>query len=114
MALTGSVSDAPNNVAAAEYFIDSVGANGTGIAMTSGTFGSASATINATISVAALGPLASGNHTIYVHGRDSLNNWGSTSFVTAEPLQGRAVDDRRHPHPQQDQRLGERRAQRER
>ena len=47
-----------------------------------GTFGSASATVNATISVAALGLLASGNHTIYVHGRDSLNNWGSTSFVT--------------------------------
>ena len=29
----------------------------------------------------ALTPLASGNHTIYVHGQDSAGNWGPTNFA---------------------------------
>ena len=84
--LNASVSDATTggaSVAAAEYFIDSVGASGTGTAM-DGTFPSDPAAVTATIAPATLGALASGSHTVYVHGRDDSPgaNWGAVSSVT--------------------------------
>jgi FtsP/CotA-like multicopper oxidase with cupredoxin domain len=84
VALSASVSDVATggaNVTAAEYFIDTSGAPGTGTAM-GGTFGSPTAPVNATILAATLTPLASGNHTIYVRGRDLLGNWGALNFAT--------------------------------
>jgi hypothetical protein len=79
--LTASISDAAtgnSNVTAAEYFIDVVGAAGAGTGM-AGSFGSPVATANATIAV---GSLATGNHTVYVRGRDSANNWGAVGSAT--------------------------------
>ncbi len=69
------------NVAAAEYFIDSVGATGTGAAL-AGSFGSPTAAVNATISVATLATLASGSHTVYVRGQDSNGTWGAVASAT--------------------------------
>ena len=68
------------NVTAAEYFVDVKGANGTGTAM-GGTFGGATAGVTATLSTSQLAALASGNHTIYVHGQDSsgTGTWGAVS-----------------------------------
>jgi hypothetical protein len=76
--LTATISDVTtgnSNVTAAEYFIDSTGANGTGTGM-SGAFGTPTVSASATISGGTIGALSSGNHTIYVHGRDAANNWG--------------------------------------
>ncbi|MCJ7710826.1 MAG: hypothetical protein MUQ32_08335, partial [Chloroflexi bacterium] len=77
-ALAASVSDVATgnaNVAAAEYFIDATGATGTGTAM-SGTFGSPTVAVSATIPPAILAGLTSGSHTVFVRGQDSLGNWG--------------------------------------
>ncbi|MCG3211509.1 MAG: hypothetical protein FOGNACKC_05155 [Anaerolineae bacterium] len=78
-ALSATVSDVGSggsNVTAAEYFIDTVGANGSGTAMT-GAFGSPTVSVNATVS------LSGGTHTIYVHGQDSAGNWGPVNSVGA-------------------------------
>lgn len=78
-ALTASVSDATtggSGVTGAEYFLDSIGANGTGSAMT-GTFTADPVAVSAT-----LGTLPGGSHTVYVHGRDGAGNWGSFSSTT--------------------------------
>ncbi len=79
--LTASVSDADSNVAAAEYFIDTTA--GTGSPM-SGTFGTPTVAVSATIPSAVITALSSGSHTVYVHGRDdSVNaNWGAFSSTT--------------------------------
>jgi FtsP/CotA-like multicopper oxidase with cupredoxin domain len=70
-----------SNVAAAEGFIDTVGANGSGIVFlaTDGVFNSASETGYADFPLAVVNSLSVGNHTIYVHGKDSSGNWGLTS-----------------------------------
>ena len=63
-------------VTAAEYFVDTTtGAGGTGTPM-DGTFGGATASVSATISVAGL---TSGNRTYYVRGQDSAGTWGAFS-----------------------------------
>ncbi|MCX6043677.1 MAG: multicopper oxidase domain-containing protein [Chloroflexi bacterium] len=81
--LSASVSDAATGnatVAAAEYFIDTIGANGTGVALT-GAFATPTEAVLGTIPVASLTGLAAGNHTVFVHGRDNAGNWGATNFV---------------------------------
>lgn len=75
--LNASINSATSTITAAEYFIDAAGANGTGIAM-AGSFGSAAVAVNATISTAQLSALASGNHTIFVHGTDGIN-WSAVA-----------------------------------
>ncbi len=83
VALSASVSEAATggaNVTAAEYFIDAVGANGAGTAM-SGPFGSLTVNVSATLSTGVLAGLADGNHVLYVHGQDSIGNWGSANTV---------------------------------
>jgi hypothetical protein len=82
--LTASVSDVTtgnSNIAAAEYFIDSTGANGSGTAM-AGAFATPTESVSSTITAATLAGLSLGNHTIYVHGQDSAGNWGSFATVT--------------------------------
>ncbi len=79
--LTASITEATtgnNNIAAAEYFIDTVGANGAGIAMT-GTFTSPTVSVTASVNVSGL---SNATHTIYVHGKDALGNWGLTSSAS--------------------------------
>ncbi|MCB4791531.1 MAG: DUF2271 domain-containing protein [Elusimicrobia bacterium] len=83
-ALTATVSDAAaggSNITAAEYFVDTQGANGAGTALSAqdGAFNSASEAVTGSINVSALSVAA---HTIYVHGRDALNNWGSAVTTT--------------------------------
>lgn len=83
VALSATVSDAATGnaaVTAAEYFIDTIGINGAGTAM-GGTFTGPTVNVNATLAPALLATLAGGNHTIYVHGRDSLNNWGAVNAL---------------------------------
>ena len=83
VALSAQVSDAAkgnSNVTAAEYFVDTAGANGGGTAL-AGSYGSPTANVNGTLAPALLATLASGNHTIYVHGKDALNNWGPFNFA---------------------------------
>jgi len=79
VSLTATITDlgVPNsNVTAAEYFVDTTGANGTGTAM-SGSFGSPGPiAVSATIPGVTIAGLSSGNHTVYVHGLDSAGNWG--------------------------------------
>lgn len=64
-----------SGVAAAEYFIDTVGAAGTGTAM-AGAFPGDPITATATVAV---GGLPGGNHIVYVRGRDGLGNWGAVA-----------------------------------
>ena len=67
-------------MAPAEYFIDTTGADGAGLAM-SGAFGSPTVDVSATLTVAVLAALPSGMHLIFVHGQDSVGNWGAFNFV---------------------------------
>jgi hypothetical protein len=81
-AIGATVTDAASNVAAAEYYLDTTGAPGTGTAMT-GAFGTPSVAVSATIPPATLAGLTTGAHTVYVRGQDDAGNWGalaSTSF----------------------------------
>lgn len=74
--LSATIKSSVSTVTAAEYFIDASGAEGTGSAM-SGSFGSATVSVNATLSTAQLALIASGNHTLYVHGKDASGKWGA-------------------------------------
>ena len=68
---------------AADYFIDTTGANGAGTAL-SGTFGSPTVSVSGTITASTFSALGQGTHTIYVQGEDAAGNWGtlvSTTFV---------------------------------
>ena len=62
-------------VTAAEYFVDEVGPEGSGTAMT-GTFGSVAVDVTATGLA-----LGSGNHVVYVRSRDAGGHWGPLSSV---------------------------------
>ncbi len=81
--IAASISDVASgnsNILAAEYFIDTIGANGNGIAM-SGTYGAPTESVAGTLSAAQLAGLTSGKHTIYVHGQDAAGIWGDTNFA---------------------------------
>lgn len=74
-----------HNIVAAEFFIDTLGAPGTGTALAAadGRFNGASEGISATINATAFAALSPGTHTVRVRGRDEFGNWGpaaSTSF----------------------------------
>ena len=79
--VTASFADGLTNISAAEGFIDSVGANGTGFLLiaTDGIFNSSSENGYVDIPLTTIGALSAGNHTIYVHGKDAAGNWGATS-----------------------------------
>ena len=79
--LTAGVSDVASGgsvVTAAEYFIDAAGAASTGLALAAAdlAFDSPVESVQATITVADLALLTSGQHSIYVHGQDAAGNWG--------------------------------------
>ncbi|MCI4657998.1 S8 family serine peptidase [Cryobacterium zhongshanensis] len=65
-------------IAAAEYFLDTLGANGTGAAM-SVTPTPPTAGLDAAIPAALLAALADGNHTVFVHAKDAAGNWGAVA-----------------------------------
>ena len=71
------------NISAAEFYIDST--SGSPTAMTTAAFDSDSESVTGTIPTATLAGLSSGNHTIYVRGKDSAsptNNWGPFLSIT--------------------------------
>ena len=85
--VTASVSDATTgggNIAAAEYFVDSVGSPGTGNAMSPvvGAFDSPTEAVTATLTPAVFNALSEGSHTVYVRGTDVAGNWGATDSAT--------------------------------
>jgi hypothetical protein len=69
------------NISAAEYFIDTAGAAGTGAAMTVAS-ALPNTTISATIPATTIAALSAGNHVIYVRAKDAVGNW-STAISTA-------------------------------
>lgn len=82
--VTATVSDAASGgstVTAAEGFIDTAGADGSGFPFTpdDGLFDTTTEAVTADIPLTTIRLLPDGNHTIYVHGRDAAGNWGSTS-----------------------------------
>ncbi|WP_197024757.1 multicopper oxidase family protein [Cellulomonas sp. KRMCY2] len=79
-----TLSDALGTISAAEAFLDTVGANGTGIRFSAadGTFNSATEAGYATIPLSTVVQLADGGHTIFVHARDAAGNWGPVASVT--------------------------------
>lgn len=68
------------NITRAEYFIDSTGADGTGIPMNAqdGAFDSDTENVIATVDVTGVSP---GNHTIYVHGECVCEGWGTYQSI---------------------------------
>jgi hypothetical protein len=84
--LTASISDSTtgnSDIVAAEYFVDAVGADGTGTSMgaANGAFDSATEDVTADIDASGW---AIGSYTLYVHGNDSADNWGATEQVILE------------------------------
>jgi hypothetical protein len=73
-ATVSDVGRGDSNVTAAEYYLDTTGANGSGLPMTTT---DAAGPTRAFVSVAAV----SGNHTVYVHGMDAAGNWGPYQFA---------------------------------
>lgn len=71
-------------ITAAEFFIDATGANGSGMPMAAqdGAFDEVAEAVNGALDTATLAGLASGSHTIYVHGQDAAGNWGAFNFAT--------------------------------
>ena len=78
--LSATISSAVN-ITAAEYFIDTQGATGTGnpMAASDGNFDSPTEGVVATISIADLALLSHGDHTFFVHGSDGT--WGAFNFT---------------------------------
>lgn len=78
-AVLSDVTTGNQNVVAGEYFIDVLGAPGSGTPL-SGTFGTPTvADASAFIDALTLGTLSGGQHILYVRGRDSGNNWGAVN-----------------------------------
>jgi FtsP/CotA-like multicopper oxidase with cupredoxin domain len=79
--VTATFADTLSTVSAGEGFIDTVGANGTGIVFlpTDGLFNSLSENGYVDIPLTTINALTNGNHFIYVHGKDAAGNWGATS-----------------------------------
>ncbi len=83
--MTDPLGDGVNSgIKGAELFIDTVGANGTGIAMVAldGVFNSTSETAYADIPLSTVQQLSNGSHTMYVHAKDVAGNWGLTATGT--------------------------------
>ena len=84
--LTADVSDATtgnSTIVAAEYFVDTVGADGSGTPMNAsdGAFDSPTEGVTASIDVSGW---AVGQYTLYVHGKDAAGNWGATESVVLD------------------------------
>jgi len=87
--LTGTIDDTETGwsfISSAEYFVDTVGSNGTGTPMLAadGVFDSYTENVEATIDVSGW---AQGNYTIYIHGLDASGNWGNFSEIIVETVE---------------------------
>ncbi len=83
-------------IAAAEYFIGSLGVDGTGIPMSAsdGAFDSSAERVTARVPIE---NLATGSHTLYVHGMDSLGNWGNATSVVLDVTCPITISDMDYP-----------------
>jgi FtsP/CotA-like multicopper oxidase with cupredoxin domain len=72
----------PTAIMAAEFYIDGTANAPTAMTASDGTFDSTSEAVEGTITMATLGSLSSGNHSIYVRGQDANGNWGPFLSVT--------------------------------
>lgn len=85
VSLTGTANDTNtggSNIAAAEYFIGTVGSAGTGTAMLFAPAGAKIASLTGTIPAATVNALAAGNHVVSVRSKDSEGNWGAAVATT--------------------------------
>jgi hypothetical protein len=80
-ATASDVATGNSNIGGGEYFIDTVGAVGTGAGMAVSA-AAPSATVSATIPAAVITGLAAGNHSVYVRAKDALGNWSTTVRAT--------------------------------
>jgi FtsP/CotA-like multicopper oxidase with cupredoxin domain len=78
------VSDTTVKVVAAELFIDTVAAPGTGLGLyvTDGLYDELTEDVYGFIPQAQANALSAGSHTVYVRGKDAAGNWGTTGTVT--------------------------------
>lgn len=79
--VTATLADTLSNVVAAEGFIDTVGANGSGFPLlpSDGVFNSGTENVFADIPLSTIAALSNGNHSIHVRGRDAAGNWAATT-----------------------------------
>jgi hypothetical protein len=89
LTLTAKIDDLStgwSNIASAEYFVETIGANGSGTPMIAldGDFDSPTEEVWAEINVTTW---TIGNYTIHVHGKDAANNWGNVSSVELEIIE---------------------------
>ena len=80
--VTDSVVGGANSpLSTGEVFIDTVGADGSGIPLAAddGVYDSTSETGYADIPLVTVAQLTNGPHTLYVHGKDAAGNWGTTA-----------------------------------
>ncbi|MCB9155911.1 MAG: multicopper oxidase family protein [Caldilineaceae bacterium] len=82
--VTAAFADTTANISAAEGFIDTQGANGSGFIFTAsdGAFNSLTENGYVDIPLTTIVQLSAGNHTIYVHAKDAAGNWGAAASYT--------------------------------
>ena len=68
--------DSPSNIMAAEFYIDGTANPPNAMTAVDLAFDSNPEDVEGTVSMATLGTLSSGNHTIFVRGQDANGNWG--------------------------------------
>lgn len=77
--LNATATSSTANITAMEYFVDQIGPNGSGTAISSAALGGGqNVTVQADVT-AALNGLAAGNHAFYVHAQDANGQWGDVS-----------------------------------
>jgi FtsP/CotA-like multicopper oxidase with cupredoxin domain len=78
------VSDTSSKIVAAELFIDTVAAPGTGLGLysTDGLYDELTEDVYGFVPQAQVNALSAGSHTIHVRGKDAAGNWGTTMTVT--------------------------------
>ena len=83
-------------IAEAEYFVDSLGVDGTGISMSAsdGAFDSLAERVTARVPIE---DLATGTHMLYVHGMDSQGNWGKATSVVLDVTCPITISDMDYP-----------------
>ncbi len=79
---TGNDSASGNsNILAAEYFIDTLGADGAGVSMIVSQQAPV-ASVDGTIPQAVINGLSEGGHPVYIHTKDAQGNWGAAVNAT--------------------------------
>jgi len=83
-------------IAEAEYFIGSLGVDGTGIPM-SASDGAFDSLAERGIASVPIEDLTTGSHTLYVHGMDSQGNWGNATSVVLDVTCPITISDMDYP-----------------